>query len=452
MKFFKYLLSLVVLAGILNSCTDDDYTMLDGSAQAPTLTASGDTTFVLLSDNADAEATTLSWNEVNLNVNTPVTYILEMVLGGTDFTAPVTLQSSTATSFTMTVGQLNARAVAMGILPETTGTLDVRVKARIGESANSDLVSQTLTLTVTPYTDVLDLSTEWGVVGSATPNGWNGPDIPFWKQQGVENNGIIVAYANLVDGEIKFRMNNSWDAPNINYGGNSSTGGALVEGGANIPVTAGTYKITMNLNDLTYSIEPYSWGIVGSATLNGWDGPDISLEYDATSDQWRALTTLTDGFIKFRMNNSWDISHGGESGEPDTTHPLVLNGPDIPVVAGKYLITVNFNDSTYTLESVEYFWGIVGSATPNGWDGPDIPLYMDYTQDGVWYNNNVELVDGFIKFRADNSWDYSFGDTGLDGTLESDNGADIPVTAGNYTVIMDFSQNPDAPSYSIVSN
>src|SRR5690606_2801243 len=204
MKIFKYILSLIFIAGTISSCTDDDYTMLDGTEQAPTLTVAGDTNLVLLSENSDMEAASFSWNEVNLNVNTPVTYILQAALGGTDFAAPATLQNSTDTSFSMTVAQLNSRAINMGILPETQGTIDFRVVARIGNTDSHDLISAPITLTVTPYTDVLDLSTDWGIVGSATPNGWDGPDIPFW-QTGTEN--VFVAYANLIDGEIKFRQN-----------------------------------------------------------------------------------------------------------------------------------------------------------------------------------------------------------------------------------------------------
>src|SRR5690606_35279962 len=281
MKIFKYILSLFVLTGVVFSCSDDDYTMLDGSAQAPTLTLNGDTTQVLLSENADMEAVVFNWNEVVFNVDVaPVSYIFEVAAGGTDFAAPTVLQNSGETSFTMTVGQLNTRAVAAGILPETQGSLDFRVIARIEESANSDLVSETLTLNVTPYTDEIDISTTWGVVGSATPNGWDGTDIPFW-QTGDDN--VFVAYANLADGEIKFRENNDWTN---NYGG---SGGNLVAGGDNIPVTAGKYKITIDLNALTYSIETWSLGIVGSATPNGWDGPDVELLFDSTSDQFRAI-------------------------------------------------------------------------------------------------------------------------------------------------------------------
>ena len=439
MKIFKYILSLIFIAGTISSCTDDDYTMLDGTEQAPTLTVAGDTNLVLLSENSDMEATSFSWNEVNLNVNTPVTYILQAALGGTDFAAPATLQNSMDTSFSMTVAQLNSRAINMGILPETQGNIDFRVVARFGNTDSHDLISTPITLTVTPYTDVLDLSTDWGIVGSATPNGWDGPDIPFW-QTGTEN--VFVAYANLIDGEIKFRQNNEWD---VNYGG---SGGNLVEGGDNILVTAGKYKVTIDFNNMTYVIEAFSIGIVGDAAPNGWDGPDVPLIYDPTSDQFRAVVQFTDGEMKFRLNNDWGVNWGDDGADGT----LDAGGSNIPVTAGKYVVTVNVNEMTYEIEAIANIWGLVGDATPNGWDGPDVQLNIDYTSDytsgGVWYINNVSLFAGEIKFRADNDWGLNYGDDGADGTLEN-GGANIAIPAdGNYDVVMDL----DNMTYSITAN
>jgi hypothetical protein len=55
--------------------------------------------------------------------------------------------------------------------------------------------------------------------------------------------------ANLTAGALKFRLNDDWGT---NYGG---TGGTLAQGGADIAVAAaGTYKITMNLANNTYSV------------------------------------------------------------------------------------------------------------------------------------------------------------------------------------------------------
>lgn len=91
---------------------------------------------------------------------------------------------------------------------------------------------------------------QWGLVGSATVNSWDGPDMNMYES-GADQYAV---YANLVAGEMKFRENNSWDPPNINLGDND-TDGTLEPGGANIPVPSdGLYYITLNTANNTYTI------------------------------------------------------------------------------------------------------------------------------------------------------------------------------------------------------
>ncbi|PIE79638.1 MAG: hypothetical protein CSA15_02765, partial [Candidatus Delongbacteria bacterium] len=276
----------------------------------------------------------------------------------------------------------------------------------------------------------LDLTTTWGVVGDATPNGWNGPDMPFYKS--TVNPSEFVAYVTLTDGEIKFRENNDWSN---NYGDDGADG-TLEPGGANIAVSAGTYKITLNLSALTYKIETFSWGVVGDAAPNGWNGPDVAFEYVPTTDTWKALVKLAAGEIKFRQNNDW-ANNLGDDGADGTLEP---GGANIAVEAGNYLIELNLNDNTYVMTKVENVWGVVGSATPNEWNGPDVKLAMDFTKEGVWYANNVTLKDGEIKFRANESWDNNYGSNDADGNLQA-GGANIAVVEGVYDIVLDLS-NP----------
>jgi len=303
-------------------------------------------------------------------------------------------------------------------------------------SAYKVITSNTATLTATVYEDKLDLSTAWGVVGSAY-NDWGGggPDAPFYK---TSDANVIVSYVTLMDGEMKFRLNNDWGE---NYG-DSGGDGTLDRDGDNIPVSAGTYKITVNTADLTWSMEEYTWGIVGSATTNGWDGPDMPLEYDPFSDTWKALVSLNSGEVKIRQNNDWGVNYGdnGQDGMLDA------GGDNIPVNAGTYLVTVDLNSLEYSIKPT-FIWGIVGSATPNGWDGPDIPLILSFEKDNFYYINGVTLGDGEMKFRANNSWDNNLGDTGGDGVLDP-GGDNIPVSAGTYNITIDFA-DPDAPVWTI---
>jgi len=57
------------------------------------------------------------------------------------------------------------------------------------------------------------------------------------------------------------------------------------------------------------------------------------------------------------------------------------------------------------------------------------------------------VTDGEIKFRSNNAWDTNYGDDGNDGTLEAE-GANIPISAGTYTISLDFS-DPSAITYTI---
>ena len=345
-------------------------------------------------------------------------------------------------SITLTNAQLNNVAIQAGIPVDTAGELELRIRAIITDAASGSVlerISTSITINVTTYLTVLDLSTNWGVVGSAANNWGATPDLPFWK---TDVAGVLNAYVTLTDGEIKFRENNDWAN---NYGSSSSSGGALTSGGGNITVTAGSYKIVMDLNNLTYTIESFSLGIVGGAYNNWGATPDFMLEYDEYSDVFRGIVTLIDGEMKFRMNNDWGTNWGDDGADGS----LEAGGANIQVSAGIYIATVNMNDLSYTLEPIDYVWGLVGGAYNNWGATPDAQFARDWSRpfDDIWILNDVTLIDGEYKFRANNDWGVNYGDDGADGTLEA-GGANIQATAGTYSFVLDFTDSAN-PVYTI---
>ena len=94
----------------------------------------------------------------------------------------------------------------LGLKAGVAAGVDFKLQSVIGPTTS--FISPVASITATPYLDKLDLSTNWGVVGSATPGGWNGPDLPFYKTDAAN---VLVAYVDLVVGEIKFRTDNKWD-------------------------------------------------------------------------------------------------------------------------------------------------------------------------------------------------------------------------------------------------
>ncbi|OGS69279.1 MAG: hypothetical protein A3F91_06070 [Flavobacteria bacterium RIFCSPLOWO2_12_FULL_35_11] len=423
------ILLLFTAATLLVSCDKEVLTVLNPNAETTLSLSSSDV--VLDKDAAGQDALTVSWTDPDFGFDAGAEYKIVFASGEKS----VTVAAGTSLSKVFETVQLNKILLNLGLKGGTPTPVSVVIETVL--SAYHGMSSNSVSFTATAYEDKLDLSTIWGVVGSATVNGWDGPDMPFYTTSIAD---VLVAYVTLNTGEIKFRSNNSWT---LNYG-DSGLDGNLDEGGDNIPVTAGTYKITFNLGTLKYTMETYSWGLVGDATTNGWDGPDMPMTYDSFSDTWKAIVTLKAGEMKFRFKNDWGLNYG-DTGADGT---LENGGANIAVTAGNYLVTLDLKNLAYTITPIN-IWGVVGSATPNGWDGPNVRFTLDFSKDDVWVINRIALTAGEIKFRTNDSWDLNYGDNGLNGTLEV-GGANIPVTAGNYKIVLDFS-NSSAPTYTLTA-
>ena len=115
----------------------------------------------------------------------------------------------------------------------------------------------TLTYSITPITT-------WGIIGSATPGGWDS-STPMTYNPTTKKWSIVVT---LVDGEYKFRSNNIWNAGSVQYNlggfqadkvGDDYAGESMSYGGANLVVTAGTYLVELDLSNpraYTYTLTP----------------------------------------------------------------------------------------------------------------------------------------------------------------------------------------------------
>ena len=298
-------------------------------------------TLVLDKTQSNTTALTVSWETKDLGVQLAPVYTVEFENIATGKIKPLSAERS---PFTLTVKELNEYLVGLGL--KTGVATDVRVLVRAALSDQRSLVA-TKTLKVTPYFDEIKAS-EWGVVGSATPNGWNGPDIKMWNS----TDGNLVAYATLSAGEIKFRKNNDWG---VNLGGSNGT---LSSGGSNIAVAAGTYKITINVSKNTYTIETYSWGIIGSGARGWGDNDDVAMTYEGSTNSWVVKNIALDGEIKFRLNHSWGTNFGADS----TDNPAAAlegdiksGGNNIKVPAGTYNVSFSFdanNKGTYKIEKL----------------------------------------------------------------------------------------------------
>ncbi len=316
-----------------------------------------------------------------------------------------------------------------------------------------------------------------GVIGDATPTGWDADtDMVF----NAEKQRFYVDLT-LVDGTIKFRADDDWA---VNWGG---ADGALVSGGDNIAVTAGDYRIYVNLNDPANPVyelnakmfgkdEPTSgtttpepepeptpevkgWGLVGE--YNGWgETPDVMLASDGT--YLVAKGVELSGQVKFRKDGGWDVNFGAPGDvEPveiavNTELELVAGGKNFTIAAGTYDVYLDdanakawfINDGSYpgggeAPEASE--WGIVGQV--NGWAAPDITMYKTATE-GLFVAYKVEMPDGGFKIRANGEWNdaanYGLktkGDVEVDhvyDVITSGGSGDMILVAGTYDIWFDL--------------
>jgi len=117
------------------------------------------------------------------------------------------------------------------------------------------------------------------------------------------------------------------------------------------------------------------------------------------------------------------------------------------IETGYYFLQVNTDDLTYS--ATGYQWGLIGSATPGGWDTDTDMTYDPAT--GLW-SVTIDLIGGMeIKFRANDAWDWNYGDDEADGSLELGSANILIPEGGNYTVILDLT-SPRNYTYELILN
>lgn len=170
-------------------------------------------------------------------------------------------------------------------------------------------------------------------------------------------------------------------------------------------------------------------GIIGTATPGGWDSDTDMVQHPDSAHLWTLSIDLVDGLAKFRADDAWTINWGS------TSFPLGVgtqNGPDIPVVGGTYDITFNSNTGEYYFVTASDI-GILGSATPFGWDA-DVNLFQSDTDTNEYYIT-LDLVAGEAKFRQNDAWDINWGSTDFPSGIGVQGGDNIPIPqSGTYSI------------------
>jgi hypothetical protein len=434
-----------------------------------TLTPSTSNPLVLLVSNATNTAVSFNWTPSPYGTNT-INYALQIDKEGANFSQPQLIKYGTSLTSGFTVADLNAAAIAAGVIGGSTKNVEFRIVGYLGTTYTSPFVfSNTVKLNITTFTPV---PPTLYIVGDATDGGWNNP-VPLPAQQfsriDAVSYGIVV---NLTAGKsyLFLPLNGDWGRK---YGGSSATGGQLLADGAvpgsntPAPAVSGKYQIIVNFQTGTYSVTPFTTTIpnnlyiVGDATAGGWSNPvpvpsQQFTKIDAVS--FGIVVSLTAGksYLFLPLNGNWDNKYGGSSATGGTllaNNAVPGSNTPSPATSGYYMIIVNFQTGTYTVTPyagpvplpTNLF--IVGDATVGQWNNPvPVPSQQFTRINFTQYQITLPLTTGksYLFLPVNGSWDRKFGGASAtggallaDGAVPSSN-TPAPATSGNYKILVDF--------------
>ncbi len=338
------------------SCEDDiDKTelSLDNSISTVIKTPLNNDVFVLnIEETSTNPAITISWEEANYQTPVVISYTVEFASTGTNFAQPVIANVTTNTFLVMTISEFNAAVSAVGFVPFSEDSLDIRIKSDIGSQNALPQYSDPITVFVTPFTTELPTLAVPG-----NHQGWDPPTASLLAS--LEFGDTNYEGYVWLDGGHKFvgpDSSGAFEWGNIDWGDDGTFTGILVEDGEVdiIASTPGHYFIQADTGALTYSETLYNWGLIGSATPDNWDS-DQDMTYDPVSKTWSITLDLSAEEIKFRANDDWAWNYGdGKADDGRDPDGFLGNDDDnIPVpTSGNYTVVLDLStprEYTYTL-------------------------------------------------------------------------------------------------------
>lgn len=233
-------------------------------------------------------------------------------------------------------------------------------------------------------------------------------------------------------------VSNDWDSINLGALGCKENGsedafGFIIYNGDSwgelqTPVIpgAGTWIVTLDMNNLTYTVQKPVLYMAGDA--NGWAQIDYLSGEDGVN--YTGFMYLNQNGFKFCTQQNWDGTNYGATYFSKEGDNIIMTEE-----AGYYKVEVDLSAKTYTLTPITTI-GVIGDATEGGWDADQNMTYVPYNSEtkepGYWEIKDINLTAGTIKFRANDAWDISWG--GDINSLTTNNGGNITVDAGTYDI------------------
>ena len=161
---------------------------------------------------------------------------------------------------------------------------------------------------------------------------------------------------------------------------------------------AGTWIVTLDMNNLTYTVGKPILYMAGDA--NGWN----QIDYLAGDDgvHFTGFMYLNQNGFKFCTQPDWKGTNYGGAFFGESEDNIMMTEP-----AGYYKVDVDLSAQTYTLTPITTI-GIIGAAVPvTGWDSDQDLTYN--VEERCWEIKDIKLNAGECKFRANDDWAMQWG-------------------------------------------
>jgi starch-binding outer membrane protein SusE/F len=325
------------------------------------LTSSAATVTVALATQ-DQKALTFTWSPSFQGYTGAVTYTLQYDSTGKNFAnvdekvlGSNLVAQNNLYSWDLKQGEVNESALNSGIAGGAQGKVDYRIKATTAQGALA--YSNVVSVTINSYLPEAIYPTLY-MVGDLS--GWN--NATAWPIFRSETNAFGYTYTGyLPAGSFKFISTLGQWAPMWGNGGAGKLQYRATESDPDPATfqitTAGYYTINLDVQALTYSIQPYdassapvysgttAVGIVGS--FKSWDNIEPMTTRPQNPHIWETEYTFTAGAseLKFRIASGWTQNWGPtEENRPKLYGKGVQDGKNLKVPTGTYRIV--FNDLT----------------------------------------------------------------------------------------------------------
>lgn len=290
-----------------------------------------------------------------------------------------------------------------------------------------------------------------GIVGSF--NGWNAADAECKMAYNDAYHRFYIDYTFADDAELKFTADDSWD---LNWGVDCKNGGD------NIKVSKGSYRIYFDLNAGEYSFNdkmfgkdepgrevapepPFEgWSLIGTIGETNWDTDFDMTEKGEGVFFYNGIELTENSEFKIRKGHDWGVSYGAaaEVKIGEAFAATTDNGGNIKVgVAGKFDITLDTAANTILIaEHQENSWSVIGV---NGdWEND---VDMKEVAPGIWVSEKINVASGDWKIRMGKAWAVNRGaaaPAGIGAFVEAvQDGPNVALT-GEFQVV--YNANIDA--------